>query len=377
MQQQTTYSKIVPARQAETGWAPIVWLLLDDRPGHVTQVKGLAQRMGWKVRSITLNFNVLNRLPNPLLGSHLLSVEIADAQKLQSPFPDIVVGMGRRIVPVARWIKKQNRGATRIVLLGRKAVGKISDIDCVVGCVHFNQLPREGLFQLVLPPSQVNDEILSAARSARPNPVFGMRHPRIVVLVGGPTVQHGFDETDAAQMASQLSHAANERDGELAIVTSRRTPPAAIEAMRRAAPGAHLHVWQKDAPENPYLSYLAHAELLVVTGESESMISEAAATGMPLTIYPLRTKPPTLKNRFAKFLRSRAGGTGMLSSLCRHAFQAGWIVPPRDLSLMHRAMQDRRLARLFDGSLNEQAPQNDTEFEGLERHLASIAGGRT
>jgi hypothetical protein len=27
--------------------APRVWLLLDDRPGHTTQVVGLAEALGW------------------------------------------------------------------------------------------------------------------------------------------------------------------------------------------------------------------------------------------------------------------------------------------------------------------------------------------
>ena len=66
--------------------------------------------------------------------------------------------MGRRIVPVARWIKRQSGGRTRIVLLGRKAIGNPADIDLLVSCVHFNQLPRHGMFELVVPPTQVNAE---------------------------------------------------------------------------------------------------------------------------------------------------------------------------------------------------------------------------
>ena len=36
-------------------------------------------------------------------------------------YPDLVIGMGRRVVPIARWIKRDSGGRSRVVLLGRKA----------------------------------------------------------------------------------------------------------------------------------------------------------------------------------------------------------------------------------------------------------------
>jgi uncharacterized protein len=365
-----------PTHSADNNHVLLVWLLLDNRPGHATQVKGLAHKMGWATVSIDLKFNYLNRLPNPLLGSGLLSLDRADRQKLQAPYPDIVVGMGRRIVPVARWIKRQSGGATRIVLLGRKAMGKASDIDFVVSCVHFNQMPRERVFELVVPPTQVNSESLAVARETRPDPISTLKHPRIVLLAGGPTAQHRFDATDAIQLVSTMMRAASKLGGELAIVTSRRTPSGAVEAIQRMFPNVHLHVWSKDAKENPYLSYLAQADLLVATGESESMIAEAAAAGLPLTIYPLQAKPQGMKNYLANALRHKAVQDGLLASLCRSILLAGWIVPPRNLALMHSAMVKGGMASVFDGSLNTQSPLPSGEIEVLARQLDSLLTGK-
>jgi uncharacterized protein len=369
-------SPVLPAPQAENDLGRRVWLLLDDRPGHATQVKGLAQKMGWVAMPIDLKFNRLNWLPNPLLGGSLLSLGARDRQKLRAPYPEIVVGMGRRSVPIARWIKRQSGGASRIVLLGRKAMGSTSDIDFSVSCVHFNQIPRDGLFELVVPPTQVDRETLEAARVLRPNPISALKHPRVVLLVGGPTVQHRFDERDASELASAISATTSQLGGELAIVTSRRTPAAAVEAMRRAVPHVHLHVWSKDTKDNPYLSYLAHADLLAVTGESESMIAEAAATGVPLTIYPLQAKPAGMKSVLAGALRRKADQTGVLATLCRHIILGGWVTPPRDLGLMHREMERRGLAHVFDGKLNTTPPQPSHEFERLAVRLAELASGR-
>jgi hypothetical protein len=318
----------------------------------------------------------MNRLPNPFLGGNLTSLRSQDRAKLQPPFPDLVIGMGRRIVPVARWIKKQSGGRTRIVLLGRKAVGTSANIDLMVSCVHFRQLPREGLFELVVPPTQVDAESLAAARLGRPDPMATMQRPRVVLLVGGPTALHRFDALSAKQLAAQIAKATADLGGELAIVTSRRTPVEVVEAMRAVAPGAQIHTWQLGRKDNPYLSYLANADYLAVTGESESMIAESSATQLPLTICPLEAKPLGLKNRLANALRRIAEERGILGQLCRKIMLAGWIVPVRDLALMHRAMQDRGLARVFDGTLNTQRPRHSDEFELLAGRLEALVSRR-
>ena len=53
-----------------------VWLLLDDRPGHVTQVVGLADALGWPYETKALRFTWLNRLSNRLLGASLAREEL-------------------------------------------------------------------------------------------------------------------------------------------------------------------------------------------------------------------------------------------------------------------------------------------------------------
>ena len=79
------------------------------------------------------------------------------------------------------------------------------------------------------------------------------------------------------------------------------TPADAIDAIRRVAPEAHLHLWQADRADNPYLSYLAAADLLVVTGESESMLAEASATATttssttPGTDGPMPARATTIR----------------------------------------------------------------------------------
>ncbi|MFO1121616.1 MAG: ELM1/GtrOC1 family putative glycosyltransferase [Hyphomicrobiales bacterium] len=354
---------------------PHVWLLIDDRPGHRTQVEGLARVMGWPADSRELSFNILNHLPNPLLGAGLWSLGRGSAAALVAPWPELVIGMGRRVLPVARWIKAQSGGRTRIVLLGRKAGGAARVADLYVSCIHFGALPSPRLFELAVPPTKVDRQSLGAARQARPDPLSGLPRPRIVLLVGGPTAQHGCPATFAARMAREVMAAAAALGGSLAIVTSRRTPQDAVAAMAAAAPQAHLHVWEAKRADNPYLSYLAAADGLVITGESESMLAEGAATGLPITIYPLLARPDGYKARIVKALRARARGNDAMAGFCRNLFERGWLAPPRDLALMHRAMEDAGLARLYDGSVNMEKPRPNRDLERLRARIGQLIEG--
>jgi mitochondrial fission protein ELM1 len=355
---------------------PRVWLLFDDRPGHRTQVMGIAEALGWPSESRSLVFTPLNHLANKILGASLLSLDRARSDDLSPPWPDLVIAMGRRVVPVVRWIKKQSGGRTRAVLLGRKAANIEDAFDLAVACRHFQLPPHPGRLDLVVPPTQVDATRLKAAAKRWPDLYAGLAEPRVLLLVGGTTVLHSLTAAAAGQMARAA--AAFAAPGSLTVVTSRRTGEAAVAAMRQAAPEAAFHLWRRDAAENPYLGYLAGADALIVTGESESMLAEAAASAKPLYIYPLQERPAAMKDRLkrAVFEASLKGGrlsTGLIS--------AGWIEPPRDLARLHREMVESGLAKLFGAPLSLEAGPGWREGKDLAKRIRDLfdvpSGGAT
>src|SRR6185369_8982360 len=98
--------------------------------------------------------------------------------------------------------------------------------------------------------------------------------------------------------------------GSLFAITSPRTDDDAAEALARAiGSSGRVHRWTPAQSENPYAGYLALADVLIVTGESESMLSEAAATAAPLLIYPLRERPVGRRTRLRSWA-ARAAGAG-------------------------------------------------------------------
>src|SRR3546814_1737664 len=63
--------------------------------------------------------------------------------------------MGRRAAPIARWVKRQSGGRTKLVQLGRKAANVADDFDLAVTCTHFQLPAHPKRIDLLLPPTQV------------------------------------------------------------------------------------------------------------------------------------------------------------------------------------------------------------------------------
>lgn len=355
---------------------PRLWLLFDDRPGHTTQVVGLAEALGWPYEAKELRFTLLNRISNRLLGASRLSLDAGRSAELTAPWPDLVIAMGRRSAPIARWIKRQSGGRTRLVQLGRKAANVAGDFDLAVTCTHFRLPAHPRRLDLLLPPTQVTPARLREAAARWPDLFAGAAPPRVALLVGGTTAHHRLTAETAEHMAAQVQAFAESLGGSLTCVTSRRSGTAVEEALKRGAPQAQCHFWRREQRENPYLGYLAQADILVVTGESESMLAEAAGAAKPLYIYPIPAKPESLRARLAAKVVQAAQGSGPLARFCEGLIQGGLVVPPRDLELMHSGMIEAGIARRFGDPRPPATDVQPPRLTGLAERVRRLVEGR-
>jgi hypothetical protein len=97
----------------------VVWVLTGQRAGDNAQAIGIASALGAEMIEKPLVWSRARLLPNLLLGASLMSIDRHKSARLEPPWPDLVIGVGRRSVPVARWIKEQSVGRTKLVQLGR------------------------------------------------------------------------------------------------------------------------------------------------------------------------------------------------------------------------------------------------------------------
>ena len=343
-----------------------VWVLDDGKPGHTTQSIGLAEALGWPYEIKRLAFTPLAGLGTVLrsnLGATRLGVNRARSDGLDAPWPDVAIATGWRPAPVTRWIGEQSRGQTRTIQLGRKG-GRIAEVyDAVIACGYFRLPPHPRRIETTAPLNRVSAESLERAAAEWPDLFEGAAAPRVALLMGGSSRRHVLGPSLARRIGEEVRAFAEFAGGSVFAVTSRRTGESATQALRAGlGEGARLDEWRDGRTDNPYLAALALADVIVVTGESESMLAEACACGKPVYIYPVPEKPPGLWGHLEEAvishayaaLRNRRGTLRPqrgLQRLCARLIMRGLVQPRRNLEILHRDLIARGLAQPFGAAL--------------------------
>lgn len=387
---------LCPPKPSSQKDAPSVWVLADDRPGNTTQSLGLARALGWPYEIKELHFTSRARQLYRWLGAYVPTRRGLDKNRsapLAPPWPDVIITAGWRPAPVARWIGKQSRGHTRVVQMGRKGGHVAALFDAVVTPVHCGLPPHPQRIETITPMSPVTSERLAQAAEHWQGLFAQASHPRIALLVGGSTKRYQLDREMAQRMGEEVRAFAQAAGGSVFVTTSRRTGEEVTEALSKGLGACgYVHRWQPGQKDNPYLAYLALADVLIVTGESESMLAEAAASGKPVYIYTLPRRPrrpnPSLRARFKRWVILHAQahsadnrGTRRLQQgivcLCRQLIARGIILPWRDLDVLHQALIRRGIALPFGAPLEATARSPLQEIDEVAGKVRMLLGAES
>ncbi|MGB5777187.1 MAG: ELM1/GtrOC1 family putative glycosyltransferase [Sedimenticolaceae bacterium] len=330
---------------------PRVWLLLGEKIGDNNQVEVIADVLPWPLIRKTLRFRPPYDQEKPPFAVTIDHVDRVRSDRLEPPWPDLILTSGRRPSMAALWVREQARGRCRVALIGKPS-GLLERFDLIVMSAQ-NRLPdRSNVLAIGLPPIHVDHAAIQYAADAWRARLAPLRRPLIALLVGGPTHPFLFDERITGQLMRQVCKMLDETGGSVYATTSRRTPAAVTEALEsHLPPGSHLYRWQSGDADNPYLGLLGNADAFIVTGDSISMMMEVAKLGRPLAIFPLPRPPRSLRARlrsvFADLLLPPAGSPGwrrMLQPLGFLLYRRGSLSHPRDLSAIHDTLIQRGLA---------------------------------
>lgn len=297
---------------------PLTWILTDGTVGMRIQCLGLAKAAGLTPIVKRIHPSLLLRAL-PVLATVGGVPAAAGGDPMVAPWPDVVISCGRRTAGAALAVRRLSGG--------RAFLAHIQDprldprrFDLLVVPEHD---PARGA-SVVTTLGALNPhdpEILAqAARQWEPE-IAGLPRPLVTVLVGGSNKRYDFSPAAIARFVAGLAAVADAGAG-LLVATSRRTDAATRTALRDGLAGRPAIVWTGDG-ENPYLSFLALADALVVTSDSVNMASEACATGKPVHIASVEPE----SGRLAAFhARLRAAGhsrpfTGRIET---------WSHPPLD-----------------------------------------------
>jgi mitochondrial fission protein ELM1 len=368
---------------------PTVWVLTDDHPGNTTQSLGLAKALGWPYEVKGLRFTWLVHLHDflfGLFGATRLGLQRPQSAVLNRPWPDVVITTGWRTAHIARWIKKQSRDHTRIVQMGRKGTHVAHLYDLPISCRYFRLPPDSRRIETLVPLTEVSLEQLGPAAERWQNLFANTPRPHIALFVGGKSYACRFDEETAYRLGAEVRRLAEAMGGTVFATTSRRTGPQATVALKKGlGDSCYLHEWQPDQSENPYVAYLASADTLIVTGENESMLADAAATGKPLYIYPIPKQQLDLWTQLKEWIvargeKQRLGPRGTikpqrgLQYLCARLVERGIILPQPDLHMLHETLVGSGIAQFFGSSQSPTSSAGLREVDDIAHRVRMLMG---
>ena len=200
---------------------------------------------------------------------------------LASPLPHIVIASGRVTVPYIRAIKRVAGDNVFTVFLQDPRYSRAS-MDLIWAPEH-DGLAGRNVIATLTSPHPFSAAKLAAARAESDPRIAALPSPRVAIVLGGPSGAHDFAAEDLARLTAAA--AAIVGAGYSVMATpSRRTPPELMNAVREGLGEAPAFVWD-GAGANPYVQMLAHADAILVTGDSVNMVGEATATGAPVHIF--------------------------------------------------------------------------------------------
>jgi len=256
----------------------------------------------------------------------------------------------------------------------------------VITPVYYGFAPHPHRVETLAPLNELTQENLDEVSRRWPNLFDQAPHPRIVLVVGGSTARFTFPTDLACAIGNQLKALANSCGGKVFAVTSPRTGNEVSQALKSAlGPDQHFHQWQPNQSDNPYLAYLAGADVIIVTGESESMLAEAASLGKPMYIIPLPENPPTWNIQLSETIVQRAQSRPLnkrgtvrpqqgLERLCAQLIRSGLVQPRRDLSVLHDSLIKQGIARPFGEPLENGKRPQLRETERVAKKVKDILG---
>ncbi|MAH84903.1 MAG: hypothetical protein CBB68_11490 [Rhodospirillaceae bacterium TMED8] len=260
-----------------------IWVLADERQGNRSQVIGVAKALKQPFLIKEIRYNWLACIPNILLGASFASATRETRLILPPPWPRLVISAGRRTGPIARAIKRKSGGSVRLIQIMNPGSGA-EEFDLIALPTH--DLPTHGknTMSIVGAPNELNEQELLCAYDYWHDKLCNLTKPRIALVVGGSTRRRVFSDRMARELGEQVANMARSLGGTVMLTTSRRTGGAATELINALDCPKRVFLWG-DYKENPYKGFLALADMIIVTGDSVSLCSEACSTPAPVYIY--------------------------------------------------------------------------------------------
>ncbi len=288
------------------------WGITDGSAGMVAQVSSLSAAMSlvpeMKIISLKKPWALLpNICYDSPLKSCILPYALCEPENITASCPDMVISCGRKAALVALALKKKHSGIKAIHIQDPQLSPQYFDV--VVAMEH-DKVKGNNVIKTLFALHSITPEALATAKEKFAPRFLAYPQPHIAVLLGGSTNKYTLTKEHMENVIVDLQEWLAGTKGSLLITSSRRTGAENLADLQQAFAG-NKNVYIYDGKEeNPYMGMLACADEIIVTNDSVNMMSEAFATGKPVTILELEGHENTKPARFAEMIKSHPQMTG-------------------------------------------------------------------
>ena len=283
-------------------------VLTDGKAGHENQSKAFARALGLDFQLVPVKFkSPFHKMLSYLfdrLGIRTVSLlqgldELLHSSTRPLTNSSTIIGTGSGTFYAAKSLARNIPGAKCGVVLYPRGY-QLSSFDCILAPAFDNPERRPNVVEIPANLVANDADFYEKGVAAFKERYQGATDNLVGVIVGGP---NKCSSMTVEWMKSRLDEifAAN-KDAQLCVTTSRRTPPE-VEALVDSYPWNYKLIYSKDH-FNPIPAFVQLAKRLYVTAESTGMLSEACTFGSAEVVALDNLKPgPHKFRRFVENLR--------------------------------------------------------------------------
>ena len=274
-----------------------IWIVSEGSPGHICQSQGVADALaalveasvvkvegrenirGWLRSSVKFTMKIRGGALSEGMLRNVADVKIPK----NAGSPDLMICSGGKSVFAAKALSV--RHGVPLVFIGERRHFPSDWFHSVISPVPSDSAANVIAVELI--PTAVTPAVI-AARGAPEKGVWCM-------IVGGASRSHRFKESDWRALAEGMNALAAREGVRWLLTTSRRTGAGAETILRETLDSGILAdaIWWTEKPRRELLDFMARSELLCVSRDSVTMVTEAVSSGKPVvSVYPEEVRFP-------------------------------------------------------------------------------------
>lgn len=270
-----------------------VWVLKDLRIGSSKQAEFLGRALSDDVVIKNIEYNKYISLPN-FIKPYKLGIDFDDSDDVlnDTEYPDIIIFSGRRLAGLAIYLKKY---------IYKKTKNKVKLISILNPNYSFKY------FDFVILPYHDNikydkyNNIITINGSLCVNNLENMdkdfdfwnnmlkdyKRPFYSFMIGGDVKKKKMNPDNLLKILDTVSSYVKSKNGTLLISTSRRTNKDCVNILNdnNIKCDYYLYKWGKSSALNPYYYFVNSSDIVFLTADSISMISEIITIHKPVYAY--------------------------------------------------------------------------------------------